>query len=865
MYSVHPNRSRIRWGVVHRRNLTQSVCAVSALLGLCWLASPAAAVSPRINNLLPHGGQRGTQIELVISGTSLDDAEEILLDEPGLEVVDFQPPDPPAPPAEGAERGRRGGRGGRGGRGRGGPPQELHATIKIAPTCPLGSQRLRVRTQSGLSNLINFYVGPLPVVEEKEPNTDFEHPQVIPLNVTVHGRIDREDNDYYVVECKKGDRLTAEVFGMRLGSSTGGEYFDPYVAILDASRFELVASDDTPLVFNDAVASIIAPADGKYTIQIRDAAYNGDGNAYYLLSIGNFPRPSAVYPAGGQPGETLEVKYLGDVGGEFTRPVTLPTSPSERFAVEVQDDSGFAPSDLPFRVNDLPSALEVEPNNDRAQATPAEAPGAMNGVISQPGDVDQFKFTAKKGQVFEVEAYARRLRSPLDPVLTIHRADNGQQLAGDDDARAPDSYVRFTAPEDGDYIALIRDHLNRGGPTFVYRIEATPVSPHIDASPIEFRRYEQPQIVIPRGAAFGIVANVERRDFGGPVTLTSDDLPEGVHIECPEDAATSGQISLLFQSDEDALIGGNYAAVTAKLNDPQHPDNKFAGPLSQKILMIRGPNDARVLEERETRLPIVITEPAPFRVWIDPPQAPLVRGGSMQLAVHCERDPGFNAQINLQVLRNPPGCGSNGSINIPPDKTEAAIPINAAGNAELKDSLIAVRAFAQVGRGQVELCTPLVPLRVEEQYIKLEFVPAVVEQGKETPLVAKVIKQREFEGEAEIKLLNLPGNATAEPLKLTKDTTELTFTVKTAPDTPRGNNKNVLCQAMIPVNGELVLHSLGGGQLRVDPPPPAPPPTAAAGPAPATPPPATKVLSRLEQLRLEQRNRVEAEAASGGR
>ena len=43
------------------------------------------------------------------------------------------------------------------------------------------------------------------------------------MNVTVNGVADNEDVDYYVVEARKGDRITAEVEGMRLGITL----FDP--------------------------------------------------------------------------------------------------------------------------------------------------------------------------------------------------------------------------------------------------------------------------------------------------------------------------------------------------------------------------------------------------------------------------------------------------------------------------------------------------------------------------------------------------------------------------------------------------------------------------------------------------------------
>ena len=75
---------------------------------------------------------------------------------------------------------------------------------------------MRLRTATGISELRTFWVGALPIVEEKEPNSDFAAPQKVPMNVTVHGVVQSEDVDYFLVEAKKGQRLTAEIEGMRL-------------------------------------------------------------------------------------------------------------------------------------------------------------------------------------------------------------------------------------------------------------------------------------------------------------------------------------------------------------------------------------------------------------------------------------------------------------------------------------------------------------------------------------------------------------------------------------------------------------------------------------------------------------------------
>ena len=49
------------------------------------------------------------------------------------------------------------------------------------------------------------------------------------------------------------------------------------------------------------------------------------------LHVGTFPRPLAVYPAGGKLGDEVDVKFLGDPAGEFVQKFKLPTENSKEF------------------------------------------------------------------------------------------------------------------------------------------------------------------------------------------------------------------------------------------------------------------------------------------------------------------------------------------------------------------------------------------------------------------------------------------------------------------------------------------------------------------------------------------------------
>ncbi len=492
----------------------------------------------------------------------------------------------------------------------------------------LGSHRLRLRTATGISDLRPFFVGALPEIVEKEPNSDFAAPQPIPMNVTVNGTADNEDVDYYVVEAKKGDRISAEVEGIRLGVTL----FDVFVAIMNPARFELSSSDDNALVWQDGIASIVAPEDGKYIIQVRESSYAGNGACLYRVHIGNFPRPVALLPAGGRYGETLPVKFIGDVLGDREATFALPTDQVPNFPVFAKDDKGIAPSQNWFRLSDIPNVIEQEPNETHDNATRFAAPMALNGVIGAPADNDNYRFTAKKGEAYDIRVHARSIRSPLDPVLAISAAGGGV-IAANDDTGGPDSYIRFGVPNDGDYLINVRDHLNNGGAAYVYRVELTPIKPKLVLSTNEFVQYVQPTVSIPKGNHFGLVLSASRFDFGGALALRGENLPAGVTIESPGMPANASVVPVIFHATPDAAAAGKLAEIIGALNDPNQPNLKIEGSVQQPIVLVRGQNQIPFWTENTTKLPIAVTEERAFEIAIVEPKVPLVRGGQMELKV----------------------------------------------------------------------------------------------------------------------------------------------------------------------------------------------------------------------------------------
>jgi hypothetical protein len=786
-------------------------------LALITLAQTASAIDPAVSNIQPDGMQKGVETELTITGKNLGDAQELLFYSSGITVNSLEAV----------------------------KENIVKAKVTVAPECRLGIHALRLRSATGVSNLWTLTVGNFAEVKEVEPNTDFAAPQPIELNITISGVIQNEDVDNYVVELKKGQRLNAEIEGMRLGKS----FFDPYLAILNTAGIELARSDDAPLLNQDCLCSIIAPEDGKYIVQVRETSFGGNGNCTYRLHLGSFPRPSAVYPGGGKPGETLEVRWLGDAGGEFTSQVTLPKDlkSNEAFLV-AQDANGLAPSPNPIRVIDLQNSLEAEPNDELPQATPAVVPGAMNGIIQQPGDMDFFKFTAKKGQQFDVRVHARKsLRSPLDSVLGLHNAKGGN-AGNNDDSGGPDSYVKFNVPADGEYLISVRDQLKAGGPDYVYRVEVTEVKPSLELILPERKRYVSTTLTVPSGNRMALMFNVQRQGVNGELAIDASKLPPGMKLEAFPVPAGKGDVPVLFTAAVGAAPAGSLVDMLAKATDPTAP---VVGHLAQRTMLIRGNNNTDVWGHDAERMAAVIAEAAPFSLEIVQPKAPLARNGSMGLKVVAKRDPEFKAPIAIRLLYNPPGVGSSTNVTIPEGQTETVIPLTANSGAAIGQWKLVVTGTAPFDKGTVEVASQFADLTIVDQFYKFAFVKSAVEQGQSTEVVVKVEHLQDFPGQAKCELVGLPNGATTAPVEFNKDTAELVFKVTSAKEARPGRYTTLVCVSKFAYQGEEVTQTLGGGELRIDAPLPPKPSAKPAVAKAASKPAETKRLSRLEQLRLE--------------
>jgi hypothetical protein len=812
-----------------------------ALLLPALLTNLLQSASPTFTKILPRGGKPGTTIDVKIYGTRISDIREVLFYSKGLVVKDFGQPE------------------------KAGNQEVIPAKLTIAPDCEMGEHKLRVVTNSGITYLNTFWVGPYETVFEVEPNSDFAEPQVIPMNRTVEGLIGNEDVDYYAVAVKKGERLSVEVEAMRLGDTM----FDPYVAILNSQRFELAAADDTPLLLQDSFASIVAPEDGTYRIEIRDSSYGGNGSSHYRLHVGNFPRPQLLFPSGAQAGTETSFKFLGDAVGLPDLKTKLPSTPNERYPIYAKANGQVAPSPNFLRVSPFRNEMEPpEPNEDRNAIPVVEAaPLAFNGVIQEEGDVDWLAFQGKKGQNLTFIAHARSVRSPLDPVLNLYQKNDKslKSLKGSDDiGRNPDSKIDFRLPADDVYFLRITDHLQKGGPNYIYRIEITDSQPEIVTKLPPFGNNDnqaRQMIPIPKGNCYSTVVLLTKSGIKHDLQLLANSLPQGVIMHAPVIAGNLDRAPVVFEAAADAPLNSSLIDLRAKTVIPQGEEGTpVEGGYGHEFTLIRGPGNSDMYTTSADRLAAAVTEEAPFIVEILKPLTPIIQRGTLNLIVKVTKKEGFDENIVLRMLWLPPGIGSRGTVTIPKGKDSVDFPLTANADAALGTWKIALIAEANTPQGQILVGSKHQEIIIEEPFLNMGIELAAIERGQSGQVLCTVETLREFKGEAEVRLVALPAHTSAEPRKINKDAKEVLFPVETKTEAQARTTKNIFVTAIIPYGEHTVIQTAAsGGQFRIDNPPPAPK-TPAPKPAEAPKPVAevaakpaeapAKPLSRLEKLRL---------------
>ncbi len=772
-------------------NARRGHVASAFMLACVLLAANVVAQLPSIDRIdQSTGGRRGTEFTLQIEGLNLTSVNDVLFFEPGLEKRSLRINE----------------------------DENVELTLFATPECRLGEHPFVLTGPRGAAEVRTLQVDPFPIVPEQEPNSEQDSAQAVSLPASITGIVEEGDEDTFRVTLKKGQRLSAEVVALPLGRYL----FDALLEILDDRGNVLAKVDDSPLLKQDPIVSILAPCDGDFFVRIREAAFGGDLDSRYRIHLGDFARPTIAYPAGVLLNGPNELALLGDAKGPIAKRITRDKLSNVLTNQTIQvnvSEMGDLPCYVKLRTSELPNVLEVEPNNDLESATASEfgLSCSLNGILEEQGDVDHFAFEAKQGDAYEVSVFAARIGSPIDSMLTIYGPDQ-QQLTNNDDGFVHDSLVRFIAPATGRYTLKVEDHLKRGGPTSVYRVEFQPIQPELELR-LPTTRGTMPQqmqsVLVPRGSAVPLMVSCRRQNFAQPVQLFANGLPEGVTFSSPAIESGTHLGVALFQADPSAQTGSHLIQIHGEASAG---DSKAYGLLSQEVGLVFGQPRKTVYHSLVlNRMPLIVVEQAPFRLSVSTPAAPLVQRGRLDLQVEIDRDPDFAEEVTLQLAYAPPWIrGPEKPLRLDGTTSKASFSVFAEESAELRDWSLILTAKAETENGTLVIASEPFQVEVAEPYLQLAVDKTVVRQNAATEVRCQLDWRKADGASAIAELKGLPKGATSPRQTLVVGQDSITFPVSVSGETPAAIHNTLFVELSVPESSETVTHFLGhGGVLEV--------------------------------------------------
>ena len=827
-------------------------------IGLCVVAlaafSPSAFAADEhlVEFINPQCGQLGTTVEVMVEGAFLQHPEEVLFYQPGIRCTKFEMMNTVLGIDDGQRRAAEAG-------------HAAKLTFEISKDAPPGEYQLRIRTRDGLSELVTFWVTSLPIVMEEHAwidtdgarNDSAEFAQQLPRNCIVVGYIPGrlpQDHDWYAVDCRQGERLSVEVVAARLGTLHYGGMNDPAVRIFDDAGKELGRNDDNALHTQDPVLTVMIPKDGRYFIDMHQQMdYEAGRLRHYLMHVGTFARPLVTFPLGGQAGRTIPISLLGDAAGETRLDIALPAEPGlfeESFLNVRHPEAGLAPWPNEIHVARFPDHFEKPGHHSPETAQPLSGalPVAINGRIESEGEVDWFRFSAKKGERYRVVGYGKTLDSELDPRIWIRPAPgNSSNRAYDEDDSQWEAHdlvghlyrhqtkirldpvFMFEPDVDGEWLVGIGDTRRESGPQHIYRIE---FQPHVDSAFVHFAAYPStPTIVRDRitlfsGHSYSRPVSVQP-GFGSkyekPLQLRAKNLPDGVTLESGPFKQSDGLIPVLFRADKVASIG---ASLIDLVVEPVDPDDRrdFRGGFIQNNQATNRRGDYAMYFDRTRQMALAVVDGATFNIEVEPPSIPLVRNGELSLKVKVQRHDNFEGAVYCEMDWLPAGVNKQPPLIIPAGETEGFYKLSAAGSAAPGEFPISITGRENEG-GNVRtaagfhfVCSSSVPLTVGEPYVTVNLVRSAIERGTTGEIVGEILHHKPFSGEASLQLGRLPfGVQQVEPFPSIKTgETTVTFRVKVTSDCLVGQYKDIYCGVTINDHGQEIRQQTGNGTLRVD-------------------------------------------------
>lgn len=557
-----------------------------ACCGLFPTATTRADEKPAIDRLVPAGGQRGSSVEVKLSGKPGDLPLQVWSDRNELQF-------------EIAE-------------------DKKTATVAIPADATPGVHRLRFWNDVGTTDLLPFVVGVIAEQQEVEPNNQPSDAMPVPnTSVLLNGVLEKSgDVDVYQMPCNAGTILVASV----VANEQIGSPMDAVLQVLDASGTVIAQNDDDHN--RDPQLAVPVTVDGPMFVRIfafpsqpnSTIRFSGGASYVYRLTMTTDAFVDHTLPLHVHSDSSTPLQVHGWNLAETQRKLIV--EPAESDTVTVADT--FANS-VSLPVVDV--SVKARAGSEVESMT---VPSIVGGCIDGPDQRQVFTFDGTKGQKLSLQVHARKFYSLLDPVVQIHGPDQKLIKELDDVSRDNlDAATDLALKADGAHTITVSDRYRSGSPRHFYAVELAESNPTFSATTSANAFVVKPAETEASASSektddskpsnnndAGLKVEVQVARTGGlseTITFSAADLPAGITaapVESLKEGDSAKKVTLVLQRTAEAaafsgpirIIGRTESGIT---QDVQAPIANSSDTTSQLWLTVVAPPKAEAPPEAE--------------------------------------------------------------------------------------------------------------------------------------------------------------------------------------------------------------------------------------------------------------------------
>ncbi|MBN9119241.1 MAG: hypothetical protein J0I06_08780 [Planctomycetes bacterium] len=395
--------------------------------------------------------------------------------------------------------------------------------------------------------------------------------------------------------------------------------------------------------------------------------------------------------------------------------------PAGLYTVRVATKHGVSNA-RPFVVDSLPLVASAAANRTKDTAQELKVPCVASGSVAAEAS-EFFKVKVGTNQKLTFEVLARRIGSPLDPIVVLHDAKTKRELidlyADDTPGLQGDCRLTHTFKDAGEILVEVRDTTHRGGGDFTYRLRVGEFPGAATAFPLAAQRgtsvsvgFAGPETIPPVKVAApkdpALAAIYVAPGAGWPVPVRLSDHPEAAEQEpndepakankLPVPGGVSGKFDKAKDVDHFAIVGkkGQKLVIATQTFEVNSPTEVLVRVLDSKGAQVAASNPTAPVNRFEFTPPVdgeyviacehqnflsgpnevyhlsVIPAGPDFSVALafDRGEAPAGSGSGVFATV--TRLNGYGGPVELSI-DGPPALG--GKFTLPAGQTQAFVPV----------------------------------------------------------------------------------------------------------------------------------------------------------------------------------------------